>query len=132
MTQLNINVMDSIVNNLAAGKTISAALKAVYKTRNVAIPFDDKFKNVSIDKLDISAPVRNTLKRAHLYTIGDIMKFGESIGIQRIRGMGATKGMQMMESILNYAWNHMSMNERTEFLIDTVERNTEHIDYEAL
>ena len=132
MTQLNINVMDSIVNNLAAGKTISAALKAVYKTRNVAIPFDDKFKNVSIDKLDISAPVRNTLKRAYLYTIGDIMKFGENIGIQRIKGMGVTKGMQMMESILNYAWDHMSMNERTEFLIDTVERNTEHIDYEAL
>ena len=132
MTQQNINVMDTIVNNLAVGKTISAALKAVYKTRNVAIPFDDKFKNISIDKLDISAPVRNTLKRAHLYTIGDIMKFGENIGIQEIRGMGTIKGIQMMESILNYAWDHMSVDERTEFLIDTVERNTEHIDCEAL
>ena len=132
MTQLNINVMDTIVNNLAAGKTISEALVTVYKKRNVAIPFDDKFSAVSIDKLDMSTPVLSILKRAHLFTVGDIMKFGDNIGVGKIRNMGNIRGIEMMESILNYAWDHMNAKERTDFLIDTVERNTNNINYEAL
>ena len=132
MTQLNINVMDTIVNNLAAGKTISEALVTVYKKRNVAIPFDDKFSAVSIDELDLSTPVLSILKRAHLFTVGDIMKFGDNIGVGKIRNMGNIRGIEMMESILNYAWDHMNAKERTDFLIDTVERNTNNINYEAL
>ena len=132
MTQLNINVMDTIVNNLAAGKTISEALVTVYKKRNVAIPFDDKFSAVSIDELDLSTPVLSILKRAHLFTVGDIMKFGDNIGVGKIRNMGNIRGIEMMESILNYAWEHMNVKERTDFLIDTVERNTNNINYEAL
>lgn len=132
MTQLNINVMDMIVDNLAAGMTISKALEAVYTKRKVAIPYDDKFANVSIDDLDMTKPVRNVLKRTHIYTVGDIVKFGEANDVKSIRNMGYIKCIEMMESLLNYAWDHMSIEKRDQFLIDTVTKNSGNIRNNAL
>lgn len=132
MTQLNINVMDMIVDNLAAGMTISKALEAVYNKRKVAIPYDDKFADVSIDDLGVSKPTGNALKRECMRTVRDIVNFAEAKGIKNVRNMGVAKCTETMEALLNYAWNHMDNNQRTKFLLSTVERNESHINYEAL
>lgn len=132
MTQLNINVMDMIVDNLAAGMTISKALKAVYTKRKVAIPYDDKFADVSIDDLEVSKPTGNALKRECMRTVRDIVNFAEAKGIKNVRNMGLAKCTETMEALLNYAWNHMDNNQRTKFLLSTVERNESYINYEAL
>lgn len=132
MKQVNIDIMDIIVDNLAAGMTISKALKEVYTKRSVAIPYDDSFADVSIDDLGVSKPTSNALKRERMRTVRDIVNFAEAKGIKNVRNMGLAKCTETMEALLNYAWNHMDNNKRTKFLLSTVERNESHINYEAL
>ena len=123
MTNTNIHIMDIIVDKLSHGKTLSQALKTVYSKRNVSIPFDEKFNDVSISSLDLSSRVFNPLMRNRLTTIGEVVQFCRTGGIMKARGLGKHGAIELFEAILDWCWNHMNNKEKTNFLIDTVERN---------
>jgi DNA-directed RNA polymerase alpha subunit len=123
MTQTNINTMDTIVNELTAGKKLSAALSSVYSKRNVAIPHNDKFMEVDIKKLRMSMRTTNALLRGGIKTIGDVVNYCREDKITTVKTLGTASGIELFETILDYAWNHMSKIERVDFLTDIVERN---------
>lgn len=128
MTTINMNAIDAITNELAAGNKLSKALLAVYTKRNVAIPYNAKWFELEIDALELSTRTNNALRRAHLNTINDVMQYieeGKKIG--GIRNLGVTSCQEFMEAILDYAWDCMDVQERAEFLIDTVDRNASYI-----
>ena len=127
MTQKNIDVMDIIVSKMAEGDTLSKALKRVYNKRQVVIPYNEENFNESVMKLDMSGRTTNTLLRAKLRTIGDVVRFCEDQKITKVTNMGVNSGIEVFESILDYCWNHMGQKERVSFLIDTVERNSDNI-----
>jgi hypothetical protein len=60
-------------------------------------------------------------------TIGDVIEFCKEKKITDITGFGVGSGIEVFESILDYCWGEMSNDERTNFLIDTVEINSDHI-----
>lgn len=132
MTNRNIDIMDIIVSKLAHGKTISQALKTVYTKRNVAIPYDEKLLNVSIAEFELSARAKNALLRGHLDTVGKIVNFATTEGIRKVKTFGEKCGIELFEIILDYAWGHMTKDEQTNFLIDTVERNSKNIRAELI
>lgn len=128
MTTINMNALDAITNELAAGKSFSKALSAVYTKRNVSIPYKAKWFEIEIDALKLSTRTINALRRAHLNTINDVMQYveeGKKIG--GIRNLGVASCQEFMEAILDYAWDCMDAQERAEFLIDTVGRNASYI-----
>lgn len=126
MTQRNIEIMDTIVNELAT-KSLSEALKTVYVKRTVMIPFNvDKF-NVPIEKLNFPTRTMHCLKRTHLNTVNEVVNYCSESGFKKIRNLGANGGMKMFEILLDWCWDHMDINQKTEFLIDTVERNVGNI-----
>lgn len=127
MTQRNIDVMDIIVSKMAEGTKLSKALKLVYSKRHVCIPYNDNIFNVSLMKLGMTSRSTNALLRAGLITLGDVVDFCKEQKITKIANLGQSSGIEVFETILNYCWDHMNNNERTEFLIDTVERNSEYI-----
>lgn len=127
MTQRNIDVMDIIVSKMAEGAKLSKALKLVYNKRNVVIPYDENNFDVSIMELKMSNRTTNALMRARLRTIGEVVEFCNDYKITRVTNLGKQSGVEVMEAILNYCWNHMSEDERAAFLIDTVERNQDYI-----
>ena len=127
MTQRNIDVMDIIVSKMAEGKTISKALKLVYSKRNVAIPYSEKNLDVSVMDIGLSPRAVRALVRTKLMTIADVVEFCNAQKITEIVNMGVNTGIEVFETILDYCWDHMSQDERTSFLIDTVERNSEYI-----
>lgn len=122
MTQRNIEIMNTIVNELAT-KPFSKALKTVYTKRTVMIPFKENDLNIPIEELKLQARTMNALKRTHLNTISEVIQYGNEHGFKNIRNFGLSCGIELFEAILNWCWEHMNMDQQTQFLIDTVERN---------
>lgn len=127
MTQKNIDVMDIIVSKMVEGDTLSKALSRVYNKRNVAIPYSEDNLKTSVMNLGMSGRTTNTLMRARLRTIGDVVEFCKAQKITDIPSLGKNSGVELFESILDYCWEHMGKKERVSFLIDTVERNSGNI-----
>lgn len=127
MTQRNIDVMDIIVSKMASGEKLSKALEAVYKKRNVCIPYNENYFDVLIIDLGLSRRSSNALLRARMRKLGDVIEFCKGKKITDITNLGITSGIEIFETILDYCWGRMSQDERTSFLIDTVERNSDYI-----
>lgn len=127
MTQRNIDVMDIIVTKMANGMTLSKALEAVYTKRNVRIPYKEKYGEELVIEFGLSRRATHSLLRAKLRTIGDVIEFCEDKKITDIANLGKTSGIEVFETILDYCWGEMSQDEKTHFLIDTVERNSDYI-----
>lgn len=127
MTQQDIYVMDLIVSKMAEGATLSKALKLVYSKRNISIPYSDGDLNVPIMELKMSARATNAMLRAKMRTIGDIVEFCKGNKITDITNLGVHSGIEIFETILDHCWGRMDNDERTAFLIDTVERNSQYI-----
>lgn len=127
MTQRNIDVMDIIVSKMVEGKSLSKALKLVYSNRKVIIPYNEEDFKASLMELGMTSRATNPLLRAGLRTIGDVVDFCNTQKITTIANLGKHSGIEVFETILDYCWDHMSQKERVSFLVDTVERNGEHI-----
>lgn len=127
MTQKNIDIMDLIVTKMANGANLSKALEEVYTRRTVRIPYKEEYFNELIVEFGLSRRSTNALLRAKLRTIGDVVKFCNEKKITDVANLGKTSGIEVFEAILDHCWNEMSKDEKTYFLIDTVERNSRHI-----
>ena len=123
MTARNVEIMSIIVDELE-NKTLSQALKTVYVKRSVEIPFSNQEMDIEIEKLGLSTRALWALKRTHLDTLNDVINHISERGIKNIKNFGATCATEVFETILDWCWNHMSVKEKTEFLIDTVVRNS--------
>lgn len=127
MTQRNIDVMDVIVTKMASGATLSRALGDVYERRNVIIPYKEEYFDEPIVEFGMSRRSTNALMRARLRTIKDVIEHCKEKKITDISGLGTGSGIEIFETILDHCWDNMSQDEKTYFLIDTVERNSNHI-----
>lgn len=127
MTQRNIDVMDIIVSKMAEGAKLSKALKLVYNKRNVFIPYIEDNMDIDIRNLGMTSRTTNALLRNGIRTITDIIDFCTEQKITKVKNLGVSSGIEVFETILDYCWDHMNNDERTNFLIDTIERNSEHI-----
>jgi hypothetical protein len=124
--------MDTIVNEMIEGKTLSEALKSVYVKRKVRIPYDEKTSDVPITSLNMSNRTTNALLRNNIRSIYDAVKFCGKHKITEAKTLGYNCGVELFESILDYYWGNMSNDERATFLIDTVERNSSNIRVELI
>lgn len=127
MTQRNVDAMDLIVNKMANGTKLSNALKCVYSTRNVCIPYKEEYRDVLLIDFGLSNRSTNALLRARMRRLGDVIDFCSTNKITSITGVGKDSGTEIFETILDYCWDKMDGNERESFLIDTVERNSSYI-----
>ena len=127
MTQKNIDIMDIIVSKMVEGDKLSRALSRVYTTRNVAIPYGAADLDVSVLDVGLSSRATRILIRTKLMTLKDVVEFCQTQKLTNIVNMGNNTAIEVFEAILDYCWEHMTQDERVSFLIDTVERNSEHI-----
>lgn len=123
MTQVNIYAMDAIVNELANGKTISGALKAVFSKRTVQIRYTDAKFDVPVTTLGMSRRATNVLMRNGIRTITELADYSAELPISNLRGGGKDTVTEIMETVLDYAWEHMTEREKVAFLMNTVNLN---------
>ena len=127
MTQRNIYVMDVIVSKIAEGASFSKATKLVYNKRSVCIPYNEGYFEAPLVDLGMTSRSTNALLRARLRTLGDVIEFCVDKKITEITNLGKSSGVEVFETILDYAWDRMTEKEKELFLIDTVERNSGNI-----
>lgn len=132
MTQTNINTMDLIIDKMAEFKSLSRALRHVYKKRNVAIPFNDKTFDIEVLKLDVHSRASNALMRSGLKTLNDVIDYAEDHNLGKVKNLGKVSAIEVMETMLDIAWSKMNEDERVAFLIDIVERNEDNLRPEVM
>jgi DNA-directed RNA polymerase alpha subunit len=115
--------MDAIVNELANGKTISDALKAVFTKRTVQIRYTDAKFDVPVTSLGMSRRATNVLMRNGVHTITELANYSMELSVRNLRGCGKDSLTEIMETVLNYAWDHMTEKEKIAFLMNTVNLN---------
>lgn len=127
MTQRNIEIMDIIVTDMVNGAKLSQALGKVYTKRNIAIPFNTDILSLPTTSLKVSPRAINALMRGRLFTLKDIVEYACEQKITTIKTLGSLMAIETFEAILDYCWDNLDNDKRTEFLIDVVERNQEWI-----
>lgn len=127
MTERNIEIMEVIVDKMAAGKKLSEALKDVYTKRRVEIPFNDRDLDVPVDKLGMSNRTAFALKRGRMLTLTDVVNYCEQKKITTVNLLGMNAGLETFETILDYMWSKMPKKARADFLMDVIEMNEEYI-----
>lgn len=127
MTQRNIDIMDRIVDELVSGKKISEALSTIYTTRRVIIRSNVDNLNIDVRSVGMSNRTVNALLRTKLQTLKDVVEYAASNKITNIKNLGQNSGIEVFETILNYYFDSMTIEEKTEFLIDVVERNVNNL-----
>lgn len=134
MTNMNIAVMDVIVNYLGHGYSISDALKMVYTKRHIAIPFKPEHLDYQVADLKMSTRTTLALRRNGFHTVDAVIRAGHNGEIKDIRNLGQKSAIELYETLLNYFWERLTMDEKTDFLIDTVIRNSEYLrdDWDAV
>ena len=116
-----------IASKMIEGKKLSKALALVYTKRELVIPSDLSVLDVKIVDLKMSNRTTNALMRAKLTTIGEVATYCEKNKLTDIKLFGKGSGVEMLEAILDYCWDCLTTSERTEFLLDIVERNEENL-----
>ena len=127
MKQEHIETMNTIVDLVVSGKKISQALGDVYEKRCVVLPFMEDIMDDPIENLRMTGRTYNALMRAKMRNIGDVVRFSDGGDFSRIRNFGRLSGIELFESILNYCWARMDVEQKTNFLIDAVMRNEENL-----
>lgn len=127
MKQEHIETMNTIVDLVVGGKKISQALEDVYEKRCVVLPFMEDIMDDPIENLRMTGRTYNALMRAKMRNIGDVIRFSDGGDFSRIRNFGRLSGIELFESILNYCWARMDVDQQTNFLIDAVVRNEENL-----
>ena len=102
---------------MASGATISEALKSVYKTRKIFIPYSEERCDIPTMELNLSARATNSLMRSKLDTANKIIEFLCYNEWNEIKNFGKVSAEETFEKILDLLWDNLSVKEKAEFLL---------------
>lgn len=78
---------------------------------------------MSIDDIDFSPRANNSLKRAGVFTIGEIIDLIANDGLLQIRNLGKKTQNEIKTRILVCGYERLTENERKHFFYDIVDKN---------
>lgn len=119
---------DEVVNELLKSANENGLIITLYgvfgKCVKVSIPFSRKACEMSIDDIDFSPRANNSLKRAGVFTIGEIIDLIADDGLLRIRNLGKKTQNEIKTRLLNFGYERLSEVERKYFFYEFLKRNT--------
>ena len=117
-----------VVNELLKSANENGLITTLYgvfgKCVKVSIPFSRKACEMSIDDIDFSPRANNSLKRAGVFTIGEIIDLIADDGLLRIRNLGKKTQNEIKTRLLNFGYERLSEVERKYFFYVFLKRNT--------
>lgn len=93
------------------------------KSVNVKIPFGKKGCDTSIDELEFSVRAMNALKRAGLFTIGDVVDCIAADRLSQIRNLGVKTVSEIKTTILAFGYDKLTTYEKKQFFSDVLQLN---------
>ena len=91
---------------------------------NIEIWFDGCVCETSIDDINFSVRSLNALKRAGLFTIGDVVDAIANDGLLCIRNLGRKSVNEIKTRIFAYGYEKLSANGKGEFIRRLLSRNS--------
>lgn len=118
---------DEIVNELflaAEENDLVDVLDAVFgKTLKVSIPFSQKTCDMGIDTLDFSVRANNAMKRAGLFTIGEVAEIIAGGELAKIRNLGKKTENEIKTRLLVFGYDKLGDKEKKDFFSDLLDLN---------
>lgn len=118
---------EEIINELLRSVSengIVVTLRGVFgKSVKVSIPFSKKTCDMSIDDVDFSPRANNSLKRAGIFKIGEIIDLIAGDGLLQIRNLGKKTQNEIKTRILALGYEQLTEAEKKRFFYDVVEKN---------
>lgn len=93
------------------------------KSVKVNVPFSKKACDTGVDNIEFSVRAMNALKRAGLFTIGDIIDCIRREELSRIRNLGKKTVNEIQTRILLYGYERLTENEKKRFFYEVVDNN---------
>lgn len=106
--------------NYGIAMTLSTAFG---KNINIAIGFSKSDCDKTIEEIDLSVRAFNSLKRADVYTVGEVVDAIASDRINKIKNLGAKTRNEIKTRMLELAYGSLSEFEKKQFLMTTIEKN---------
>lgn len=118
---------DEIVIELYKSANENGLIPTLYgafgKSVKVSVPFSKKACDTEVDNIEFSVRAMNALKRAGLFTIGDIIDCITREELSRIRNLGKKTANEIQTRILSYGYERLTENEKKRFFYEVVNNN---------
>ena len=118
---------DEVVNELLRLANDNGLITTLYgvfgKCVKVSIPFSQKACDTSIDELDFSVRASNAMKRASVFTIGQVIDLIADDGLLRIRNLGRKTQNEIKTRVLVFGYERLTENEKKVFIYNTINKN---------
>lgn len=99
-------------------------LYAVFgKNVKVSVPFGEKACRESIEEIRFSARASNSMKRAGIFTIGDIIDLLQDESLLKVKNLGQKSYCEIQTKILVYGYERLNEREKLAFFRDAVKLN---------
>ena len=89
----------------------------------ISVPFSQRACETSIDELDFSVRASNAMKRAGIFTIGEVIDLIASEDLTRIRNLGKKTVNEIKTRILLFGYDKLTENEKKRFFYEVIARN---------
>ena len=118
---------DEVVIELYKSANENGLIPTLYgtfgKSVKVSVPFSKKACDTEVDNIEFSVRAMNALKRAGLFTIGDIIDCITREELSRIRNLGKKTVNEIQTRILSYGYERLTENEKKRFFCEVVDNN---------
>ena len=99
-------------------------LYAVFgKNVKVSVPFSEKACKDSIEEIQFSARAYNSMRRAGIFTIGDVIDLLQDESLLKVRNLGQKSYCEIQTKILVYGYDRLNEREKLAFFSDVVREN---------
>lgn len=120
---------DEVVTELLKSANENGIVATLYrvfgKCVKVSVPFSQKACDTSIDELDFSVRANNSMKRAGVFTIDEVIDLIANDGLLRIRNLGKKTQNEIKTRVLVFGYERLTDNEKKRFFYDVVEKNSD-------
>lgn len=89
----------------------------------VEIGFSSETCCMSVEEINFSVRSMNALKRAGLFTIGDVIGAISNEELLKVRNLGRKSLAEIQEKVLAFGYDRLSAGGKQAFLLDLLQRN---------
>lgn len=116
-------IVNELLNSVDKNGLVATLYGVFGKSVKVSMPFSQKTCDMSVDDIDFSPRANNSLKRAGVFTIGEIIDLIADDWLLRIRNLGKKTQNEIKTRILAFGYERLTEAEKKRFFYDVVEMN---------
>lgn len=90
---------------------------------SMRIPYSRKACDRKVDDFDFSIRAVNSLKRAGIFTLGEIVDAIAGENLPRIRNLGKKTENEIKTKVMAFGYSQLTGAEKSRFFMDVLERN---------